>query len=81
VRSGASASGILGVYPPPYGEGRRAQASLRSLRKLGGAAPGWGWRRDAPVSHHTATPNPSPQGGRKPTAWAARTSFKHKRTR
>ena len=44
-------------YPPPCGEGRRTQASLRSLRKLGCAAPGWGSCGDPPTDPH---PQPLP---------------------
>jgi hypothetical protein len=78
-----SASGRLGVYPPPCGEGRRTQASLRSLRKLGCAAPGWGSWADAPAAPHTTTPtpNPSPQGGGESTEYATRSCVEHKLTR
>ena len=48
-------------YPPPCGEGRRTQASLRSLRKLGCAAPGWGSCGDPLTDPH---PQPLPTRGR-----------------
>src|SRR5436190_12097838 len=47
-------------YPPPCGEGRRTQASLRSLRKLGCAAPGWGWCSNARVRLKDGPPPPTP---------------------
>src|SRR5262245_40053613 len=42
ARAGAVATGAAGGGNETAKEGRRTQASLRSLRKLGCAAPGWG---------------------------------------
>ena len=53
----------LGLLPPPCGEGRCTQASLRSLRKLGCAAPGWGWCGEmmlAPPAKESHYPHPQP---------------------
>ena len=60
-------------YPPPCGEGRRTQASLRSLRKLGCAAPGWGSCGDPLTDPH---PQPLPTRGR--GAHRVRGMIKHK---
>src|SRR5439155_25805019 len=52
----AGASGRLGLYPPPCGEGRRE-------------APGWGSCGEPLTA--PPTPNPSPQGGGEYTECAA----------